>query len=703
MTRRGASPGAAIAACHLAALCALSIAQPVYDLLGRNPAFFVAHHAGPADIVLFAFVVLLGPAALVASFVGLLAPIGGRSRWPLLVAVALLVGLVGLPPLHRLLGAPAWMPIGIAAGVGLLAAVAYARLAAVRGFVTLLAPLALVFPLLFLLYSPVARLVRPADKSPLSTPGVRSTVPIVFVVFDGLSLESLLDASGSIDAVRYPAFARLARTATWYRGTTAVADVTELAVPAILTGRYPQARLGIPAAVDHPRNLFTLLAGAYDMNVHETVSELCPEWLCGAAVHESVVQKQKALLVDASIVYAHFVVPQRLRGRLPSIEGKWRDFTTPPVPVDEDAFESKAMAATGADRGAAFDRFVESVVPRSRPTLHFHHTVLPHTPFTYLPTGRAYDSPRDIWGLKAWALNVGTWVRDPAPVELAQLRYLLQLGFADQLLGRLLDRLEATGLLDTALVVVTADHGAAFVPGEPHRTLATGNYLQVAPVPLFIKEPGQREAVISDRPTETVDVLPTIAALVGIVVPWYVDGVSALAPTLRETRQFVRTSGESGHFPFGVGALNDTVARRIARFGAGSPWPTIFAHGAYAEMLGQPAERFALVEAAPYALRLRSGGAPEVRDVGPLPVYVFGELVATGAAPPGWPVVAIGINGRIVTTVRPVRRLDGAMAFHALLAEESLRAGTNRVEVFVVDDRDPAGVRLLRVPPMATP
>ena len=57
-------------------------------------------------------------------------------------------------------------------------------------------------------------------------------------------------------------------------------------------------------------------------------------------------------------------------------------------------------------------------------------------------------------------------------------RYLLQLGFVDQLIGRLMDRLREEHLYDRSLIVVTADHGselpcwgqpAGREQGEPHQ------------------------------------------------------------------------------------------------------------------------------------------------------------------------------------------------------------------------------------------
>ena len=67
---------------------------------------------------------------------------------------------------------------------------------------------------------------------------------------------------GHIDAARYPNFARLARDATWYRNATTVADYTERAVPALLTGDRPTTA-ALPIASDHPESLFTLLGGNY--------------------------------------------------------------------------------------------------------------------------------------------------------------------------------------------------------------------------------------------------------------------------------------------------------------------------------------------------------------------------------------------------------------------------------------------------------
>ena len=78
-------------------------------------------------------------------------------------------------------------------------------------------------------------------------------------------------------------------------------------------------------------------------------------------------------------------------------------------------------------------------------------------------------------------------------------------------------------------MVVLADHGVSFVPGGNARLVDRDNIADIARVPLFVKLPGQRAGRVDTRAARTIDVLPTIADVLGVRLPWRVDGRSLLA------------------------------------------------------------------------------------------------------------------------------------------------------------------------------
>ncbi|HET7292558.1 MAG TPA: sulfatase [Vicinamibacteria bacterium] len=84
-------------------------------------------------------------------------------------------------------------------------------------------------------------------------------------------------------------------------------------------------------------------------------------------------------------------------------------------------------------------------------------------------------------------------------------QYDTALANLDEELGRLFDRLEAEGLWDDALVVVTSDHGEFL--GE-HRLAEHSKdlYQEVLAVPLIVKAPRQREGRVSEQAITSVDV-----------------------------------------------------------------------------------------------------------------------------------------------------------------------------------------------------
>ena len=180
---------------------------------------------------------------------------------------------------------------------------------------------------------------------------------------------------------------------------------------------------------------------------------------------------------------------------------------------------------------------------RERPTLFFLHLALPHSPWRFLPSGREYGTVITDDGLhEDWS----RWRSEPGLVDQAVQGHLLQVGYVDRLLGELLDRMEASGMYQRALVVAAADHGMSFQPGLPPRDPTTETLADIAAVPLFVKYPGEQTGRVDPRSARTTDILPTIADVIGVTMPWKVDGVplrgaSSKAPG--DGRKFRRRDG----------------------------------------------------------------------------------------------------------------------------------------------------------------
>nr|MDQ4041608.1 hypothetical protein [Actinomycetota bacterium] len=348
---------------HLLALWAFALVQPLFDLLGRNADFFVARGSTSGDIVAFALAVTLLPPALLLgleALVGLASP--AARDWVHLALVALLVALVFVGFAKKAVDASSAVlfPVSLAVGVG--AAAWYRDEAVVRRFATVLAAAPALFVFLFLFTSPVQKLVTGGDARAESA-RVDGKVPVIMVSFDELPTTSLLRPDGTIDAQRYPNFARFARQAVWFRNTTTVADGTRWATPIVISGQLPE-RDALPTFQDYPQNLFTALGAGYRLHVTEPVTRLCPKELCSdtgprqseAAEtagegdadtrDESFGERMESLVSDVSIVSAHLMLPDDLRERLPSVSEQLGDF----------AAEGKRKAPAALPRPAPRER-----------------------------------------------------------------------------------------------------------------------------------------------------------------------------------------------------------------------------------------------------------------------------------------------------------------------------------------------------------
>lgn len=665
------------AALEILALCGLAITQPLLDVTGRSPDFFLFHGAGPGQILLLVAVVTVAPPVVLWASGLLAGVVSGRPTvrrgWHtatlgvLLAALAIQVG-KQLTPLRG-------VPLAALAGVlALAAAYAYWRWRVPGQLLRVASVGPLVFVLLFVFASPASAVLLPGREQdgPAGVAGGAGThPPVVLLVLDEFPLVSLLGPDGELDERRFPNFAQLARESTWYRDATAVSGWTPYALPAILTGRYP-AKEGAPHYSQYPENLFTAFGDAgYHIRAQESISQLCPPRYCPDR-SKTGRGGLPVLLRESATLLAELVWPYD-SSRDP--EASYRETTRREAGLDPGAGVFLGSAPTdpkfrwGAldeNQPARFTEFLAGLRPTSRPTLHFLHLLLPHSPWNYLPSGVRYEAPFEI-------PNDGDgWV------SLAYQRHLAQVEYTDRLLGETIRTMRDTGLYDDALLVVTSDHGVSFTPGVQGRGRAAvdRNPGEVLWVPMFVKEPGQRAGRVDDRNWEQVDLLPTVADLAGVEVSWAVEGISARHPA--------RPKGDKRY--------HDEPDRRLA-----VPGPATFAavtSGAARPVL--PATPYSeLIGRAVADLAVRDGGGTVsvgnlaefdsiAADSGHLPSLVYGSV--PDSVPDGT-VLAIAVNGRIGAVAPVVAPDRGGRRFGALVEQESLFVpGRNRLEIFTVDE-----------------
>lgn len=670
------------------ALFALAVSQPLLDLLGRNAEFFLARGAPPLDIVLLGLIVAIAMPLVIAAVIVLVTRLHEPTGRALLyVALTTFAGLLALAVIERtpLAGLPGPVEIALSVMVGAGVTAAFRRFEAVRSFVRFAAVAPLVVLGIFLFTSAVSPLVFTA--SAIAQPAqvsVGNPAPVVMVVFDEFPVASVMDGDGKLQADVYPNLARLATDGTWFRNAVTVQQQTENSLPAILSGNDPPGGK-LPTANEYPASLFTLLADTYDIHARETVTQLCPDYACENSSRPALPagQRWEALVNDLRIVAGHLFLPDDLTADLPPIDHSWSNFGVnegDAEPADFDMI-TLFLDQVDADRRVPIAQFLDGIEPSTdEPQLYFLHALLPHIPWTYLPSGQTYPTLSPLPG----SVPRG-WTDDEWLVDQAYQQHLLQVQYVDTIIGQLIDRLEETGLYEDALIVVLADHGVTVRPDIPHRRMATPETVgDIAAIPLFIKRPNDPGSPPDDYRAETIDVLPTIADVLDIELPWETDGTSLYAPD-RPERTSSQIMGDEGTITYdGDGAEARAIAaRKIEHFGTGG-WYRLAPPG-HGDLLGIDLDSLTIAPFAGIATTVRdtSSYANVDRDGPFLPAQVLGT-VESAAALEEDVVLAIAVNGTIAAVTRSYDDDDGAVRFAAMIPPDSLVDGRNDVAVYLV-------------------
>jgi hypothetical protein len=682
---------------ELFALVGFAIAQPTLDVLGKDPDFFIFRQADRVEILVLVLAVTVLPALgmwLVEQVAGLA---GERARRAVhLLMVAGLLALLALEVGKNLTSLRGTALVAAAALAGVAGGLLHATWSGLRLWLRYLAPAPIVFALVFLLASPVSKLVLPQSGGTVdaNAPGVkiRAEHPVVMLLLDEFPLTSLLDSKGRIDQRLYPNFAKLAGGSAWYRNATAVSGLTDFAVPAMLDGRYPKENLPATAA-NYPDNLFTLLAKSYPVEPFQVVTQLCPATTCKAtAATAPTAVGLGNTLRDSARVFKRVAWPQDVDE---NPTGAWLNATTTEKKTRPAAGDDASKVLREIDEGNEPDQyrnFLASIQGTDQPTFYFLHILMPHQPWHWLPDGKQYRNLGD-------GRNANGWTTEPWPPQLTRQRHLMQTGEVDRMVGQIMRRLQEQGMYDDTLFVVTADHGMSFIPNEfARRRASPRNADQVLWVPLFIKQPGQQHGRVTDQNWEHVDLVPTIADILGIRVPWKVDGVSQAGdgnPRTRTQKWFFSKPGERQEFPGPENqakALRGVTDRMVK---AGNGYLGWFQFGRFADLVGRRPGQVGVDPAAGGSAKVDRLG--DFRGVDPasgtVPAMVTGQ-VSLGPGAPARPAVAVAVNGVIggvSELFKEVRDNQGSQPegprdkFAAMTPDTLFKKGDNRLELFLVD------------------
>ena len=327
------------------------------------------------------------------------------------------------------------------------------------------------------------------------------------------------DALGAYGQARptTPVLDRIAREGVVFTDVTSAAPHTVASHASIMTGLYPfahgaRANHGFPLAAEHT-TLAEILASAG----HRTRAEIA-----------------------APVLHASTRIAQ--------------------------GFESEAQSAAATDGetpvarapGGGLRRSAENVTARALETLE-----------------GLRDEPFFLW-LHYFDAHLPYVDRPADRAAFPEAPYLAQVHALDRSLGLVFDALEAKGLRDHTLVVVTSDHGEGLGEHE-EPTHSYFVYDSTMRVPLLLWGPDALPSGLRlDAPARTVDILPTLAKLAGAPLPPHTIDGKDIWPLL---------SGQAGaKSPHEYYAMYYGRELQAVRSGE---WKLHFPHG-YRSLKGEP-------------------------------------------------------------------------------------------------------------------
>ena len=709
---------------ELFVLTGFALAQPLLSETGKAPELFTYRRINSLSMVWFVLLVTFAPTLglwLVERLVALV--FKPAARWLHLLFVAVLAGIILVEIGKGKSGLPQGYALGVVAGVVAIGlTVLLVRSQTLRLYLRYASPAPIVFALLFVATSPSGAIVRDAvgggPKTSLATsataaapaviaPGTTVAAPktahppVVLIFFDEFPLRSLLKPDGTVNAALFPNFAWLSTNTTWFRNATGVSGFTPYAVPAMLRGKFPAQALP-PVYDSYPDNILAELSKTYNVSAAETITALCPSTVCKTNQQEQAPQATGLgpTLKDSGTALGKIVSPFKDKSD-PTTEfadsgstaftsgdatttstGSGAETTTADKAAAKCTSTECLFANLGADQPSRVKRFVNTLVPTpatSKPSFNFLHVLLPHGPWHYTDSGRPYPYP----AVGPGHADAGGWLNQPWPVQVNLAREMLQLSYADKLLGDVLTKLRAENLLDKSLLIVTADHGEGFVPGEQARTMDAATAADLSWIPMFMKLPNQSKGVLDERNWTHVDLVPTIANVVNVTLPQKLDGQSALGPArTSDVKHWYNTPGKQLDIPDPAGTYQKVIKGYGGVLGNAKSAADLFKLGPRPDLLGKSVSSVAMSGSSSLSVSLNGAvksAAKGVTTTSAVPTLIWGHLNGKVGG-----TVAVAVNG-VIGAVVPTYADNGApLSIEAIVPTSLWHNGDNDIEIYMV-------------------
>ncbi|HEY8060859.1 MAG TPA: hypothetical protein VID94_18980, partial [Acidimicrobiales bacterium] len=227
-------------------------------------------------------------------------------------------------------------------------------------------------------------------------------------------------------------------------------------------------------------------------------------------------------------------------------------------------------------------------------------------------------------------------------------------------------------------------------------------YADMLPVPMLLRGPGIEPGVVNDDNVETIDVMPTLADLLGIDIPWLVDGIAVTTERRPDDeKRFHLVSFDGGMVgPTTVGPATtfdgaEVFAEALDRtvdslFRTDNPDHRVYDIDDAGELVGGRVEDLTATSSSPLSVVLDDPDA--LADVDPpsgvLRTHLLGRV--EGLPDGDQLAVAIALNGRVaaVVTTWPGDGVDHRL--EAMLVPDFLRAGANDLAFYRVGGREGA-------------